>query len=65
MDEDITAATLWYCADCSTQAEEIEFVPSDGNPAQWVCPHCGRTNIFSMSQELRENLPLPDIDLQS
>ncbi len=41
-----TGETPFHCQDCGHKAEEVEFWPSDGNPADVVCPKCGRTNCF-------------------
>jgi len=37
-----------YCANCRIQASEVVFMPSNGNPAPWICPVCGRTEVFTV-----------------
>ena len=36
----------WRCQNCEHHDEEIEFIPSDGNPAPHICPECGSTDVF-------------------
>lgn len=36
----------FYCTSCGHRDNEVEFWPSDCNPAPHVCPKCGRTNCF-------------------
>ena len=42
------------CADCRIQANEVDFMPGDGNPAPWICPVCGRTEIFTVDEDQTE-----------
>lgn len=43
---------LWYCQNCGKEELEDEFFPTDGNPAEHVCPDCGRTDVFRTEVKL-------------
>jgi Zn finger protein HypA/HybF involved in hydrogenase expression len=42
----------FYCQNCGHVGLEEDFVPSDGNPAPFICPGCGSTDVFE-----REKFP--------
>ena len=42
---------LMYCEDCRIQSKELDFKPTNGNPSPWLCPHCGRTEIFTVDED--------------
>ncbi len=35
------------CQNCAHEGDEVDFMPSDGNPAPYICPKCGSTECFA------------------
>jgi hypothetical protein len=40
----------YHCQNCGYEDAEVEFWPSDGNPASWVCPKCASTDCFPFAK---------------
>lgn len=41
----------WHCQNCGHKDQEVEFLPSDGDPAPYVCPECGSTECFIVTAD--------------
>ena len=55
------------CQNCRHVGDEVDFTPTDGAPAPFVCPECGSLEVFNttidevFSDSIREDSGgLPD-----
>ena len=41
----------YRCTNCSYRNENYDFVPTDGTPVEYICPHCGSLDVFPVQFE--------------